>query len=163
PAPLGDVLHEAFFLRTMTDRREPPTAKGTVVAPDHLAAAAPSAAPTGGPRTRARLGSQVTIIAAANAAVAGLGFLGSVLLLPRTLPAGACGAQRVPGRWPGAAGGPRGQPLLGDDAAVPGPGGGAARRRHAHARSRVAPAAAVHRRRRRRDPAGRRAAAPGAR
>jgi O-antigen/teichoic acid export membrane protein len=36
-------------------------------------------------RTRARLGSQVTTVAAANAAVAGLGFLGSVLVLPRAL------------------------------------------------------------------------------
>src|SRR5262249_6654951 len=60
---------------------ELPTAPGTVVVPEQP----PSSAPSGGPRTRARLGSQVTIVAAANAAVAGLGFVGSVLVLPHAL------------------------------------------------------------------------------
>src|SRR5262245_25715707 len=71
----------------MTDRRKPPTAKGTIVAPEHLAATAPSSASSVQPptRTRARLGSQVSIVAAANAAVAGLGFVGSVLVLPHAL------------------------------------------------------------------------------
>src|SRR5262249_12794322 len=60
---------------------ELPTAPGTVVVPEQP----PSSAPSGGPRTRARLGSQVTIVAAANAAVAGLVFVGSVLVLPHAL------------------------------------------------------------------------------
>src|SRR5262249_42922350 len=79
------VLPDVFFLRTMTDRREPPTAKGTIVAPDPLAALAPSTATSVEPPMRARLGSQVTTVAAANAAVAGLGFVGSVLVLPHAL------------------------------------------------------------------------------